>query len=196
MRVDAEFAGLIVAVGFLVMGLVSMPLATWFVLGCLALGGLFALLLRFTSKRLLGVVVGTVIVLLVVGFWWAGRAPQRPHGVSSKALHVEPNNIGFTLHNKGYWLDCWFDKDANLDRCRLTDTKGSAVFEDVFLPCVGQTPFPQNELVLDARWTGNTWAQSQDKRVNVPVVYLEHRQVLLPRSLYTEARQEVYCPGD
>jgi hypothetical protein len=32
MQVDSEFAGLLVAVGFVVMGLVSMPIATWFLL--------------------------------------------------------------------------------------------------------------------------------------------------------------------
>ena len=38
MQLDSEFSGLLVAVGFLVMGLVSMPLATGFVLGAIALG--------------------------------------------------------------------------------------------------------------------------------------------------------------
>jgi hypothetical protein len=196
MRADSEFIGLIIAVGFLVMGLVSMPFATWFILGCLALGGVVALLLRFTPKGLIGVVLGIVIVLVGVVFWWAGRPVQRPHGVSSHALYVQPNNVGFTLHETGYWLDCWFDKDANLDRCRLTDAKGTALFEDVFLTCVGQTALPQGELVLDARRTGDTWIQSQDKKINVPLAYLENRHILLPRSRYAEARQEIYCPGE
>ena len=39
MNVDAGVAGLIVAVGFLVMGLVSLPIVKWFVLGTLLLGG-------------------------------------------------------------------------------------------------------------------------------------------------------------
>jgi len=51
MRVDSEFAGILVAVGFLVMGLVSMPLATGFVLGAITLGVVVALLLRFTPKK-------------------------------------------------------------------------------------------------------------------------------------------------
>ncbi len=51
MRVDAEFAGLLVAVGFLVLGLVSMPkIATWFLLGALLLGLGVALGLRFNRK--------------------------------------------------------------------------------------------------------------------------------------------------
>ena len=50
MRVDSEFAGLLVAVGFVVMGLVSMPIATWFLLGALLLGVGVALLVRYIRK--------------------------------------------------------------------------------------------------------------------------------------------------
>ena len=63
MRVDSEFAGLLVAVGFLVMGFVSMPIATLFVLGAVALGVVVALLLRFTPKKFTRVALVTVIIL-------------------------------------------------------------------------------------------------------------------------------------
>lgn len=62
MQLDSEFAGLLVAVGFLVMGLVSMPLATGFVLGAIALGVVVALLLRFTPRKLSRVMVGFVVL--------------------------------------------------------------------------------------------------------------------------------------
>ena len=138
MQVDSEIAGLLVAVGFLVMGFVSMPIATGFVLGAIALGVIVALVLRFTPKKFTRVVLGTVIILAVVVLWWEGHVP-------------------FTLHKTGYWLDCRFDEHANVDRCKLTDEQGTGSFEDVFLPCVGQTPLPQGELVFDTRWTGHTW---------------------------------------
>jgi hypothetical protein len=51
MRVDAESAGIIVAVGFLVMGAVGLDIGKWFVLGAIALGAVVALLLRFTRKE-------------------------------------------------------------------------------------------------------------------------------------------------
>jgi hypothetical protein len=51
MQIDSEFAGILVAVGFLLMGLVSMPIVTWFLLGALGLGGGVALLLRLTRKE-------------------------------------------------------------------------------------------------------------------------------------------------
>ena len=196
MRVDSEFAGLFVAVGFLVMGLVSMPLATGFVLGAVTLGVVVALLLRFAPKRYSRVIVATLIILAAFVLLWAGHRPRRPHTVSSNALYVLPNNVPFRLHKTGYWLECWFDQHQNVDTCKLADENGNSVFQDVFVPCVGQTPLPQTELVLNRQRTGDTWAQSLDKKINVPVVQLEDGQKLLPRSLYAAAREKVYCPGD
>jgi hypothetical protein len=193
MQVDSEIAGLLVAVGFLVMGFVSMPIATGFVLGAITLGVVVALLLRFTPNKFSRVVLGTVIILAVGVLWWLGHKPRRPRTVSSHALYVLPNNVPFTLHKTGYWLDCWFDQHAKVDRCKLTDENGNGTFEDVFLPCVGQTPLKQWELVFDTRWTAYTWTRSPDKGINVPVVYLKDRQVLLPQSFYAEAKRGAGC---
>jgi hypothetical protein len=192
MRVDSEFAGLLVAVGFLVLGLVSMPLATAFVLGAIALGVVVALLLRFIPRKFSRVAVGTLIILAAFVLWWAGHKPRRPHTVSPNALYVFPNNLPFRLHSTGYWLECWFDQHDNVDRCKLTDEHGTVSFEDVFIQCESCTPLRQSELVF--KWeTGRTWIQSCDKRVNVPVIYVPFGQTLLPRSLYTEAKQEAHC---
>lgn len=51
MRVDAEFAGILVAVGFVVMGVVGLPIAKWFLLAALVLAVAVALLLRLIRKR-------------------------------------------------------------------------------------------------------------------------------------------------
>jgi hypothetical protein len=192
MRVDSEFAGLIVAVGFIVMGLISMPLATGFVLGAITLGVVVALLLRFTPKKFTRVVLGAVIILTAVVLLWEGRKPRRPRTVSSNALYVLPNNVPFTLHKTGYWLDCWFDEHASGDRCKLVYENGTRSFEDVFLPCVGQTPRPQSELVFNARWTGEIWTRSP-YGINTPVVRLQNGQVLLPQSFYAEAKRDAGC---
>jgi hypothetical protein len=50
MKVDSEFAGLLVAVGFLVMGAVGLDIGRWFVLGAVVLGVGVALLLRFLHR--------------------------------------------------------------------------------------------------------------------------------------------------
>lgn len=192
MSLDSEFAGLLVAIGFLVMGFGSMPLATWFILGAIALGVVVALLLRFTPRKFSRVVLGTVIILAAFVLWWAGHKPRRPPTVSSNALYVLPNNVPFTLHKTGYWLECWFNQHENVDRCKLSDENGNGAFQDVFLPCAGQTPLPQSELVFK-RWTGDTWTRSSDKHINAPTIYLENGQILLPQSFYAEAKRKVYC---
>ena len=51
MQVDGGLAGIIVAAGFLVMGLVSIPVVRWFLLGALLVGGVVALLLRLARKE-------------------------------------------------------------------------------------------------------------------------------------------------
>ena len=193
MQVDSEIAGLLVAVGFLVMGFVSMPIATGFVLGAITLGVVVALLLRFTPRKFTRVAVVIVIILAAGVLWWEGHKPRRPRSVSSSALYVLPNNVPFTLHKTGYWLDCWFDGRANVDRCKLTNENGTMSFEDVFLPCIGHTPLPQSVLVFNTRWTGYWWTRSPDKRNNVPVVVLEDREVLLPQSFFAEAQRDARC---
>ena len=50
MQVDSEFAGLLVAVGFLVMGAIGLDIGKWFVMGALVLGVGVALLLRIIHK--------------------------------------------------------------------------------------------------------------------------------------------------
>jgi hypothetical protein len=143
--------------------------------------------------KLISAALGAMVALLIAVLWWTGRPPRRPGSLSSSAIHFEPNNVPFTLHETGYWLDCWFDGRANVDRCKLTDVKGTQLFEDVFLPCEGQSPLPQRDLVFDARRTGYKWTGSYDKGISVPVVYLANGQILLPRSVYVEAKRHAGC---
>jgi len=50
MKVDSEFAGLLLAAAFLVMGAVGLDIGKYFVLGALALGVGVAVLLRLIHK--------------------------------------------------------------------------------------------------------------------------------------------------
>jgi hypothetical protein len=50
MNVDSESAGILIAVAFLVLGLVGLPIAKWFFLGALVLGSSIALLLHFIRR--------------------------------------------------------------------------------------------------------------------------------------------------
>jgi hypothetical protein len=197
MRVDSEFAGILVAVGFLVMGFVSMPVARWFLLAAAALGVFVALVLRFTPKKYSRVILGTVIIVAAVVLFWEGREPRRlrPGTVSSNAIYVLPDNAALRLDNRGYWLDCWFDEQANVDRCVLADEKGAGLFGDVYLPCIGEEPLHQSVFWFDGhrQWGGDIWNQSPEKGIKVPIIHV-NGQVLLPRSFFAEAKRDVYCP--
>lgn len=195
MSVDSESAGILIAVGFLAMGLVSISVARWFVLGCLALGAAFAVLLRFATRSVLRLIVKAAIILILaiaVVVWWAGRVPQRPHALSSNAVYGLPNNVPLGFFQKGYWLECWLDQHENNDRCRITDKNGNGVFEDVFVTCGIQATVPQSELVLEPG-TGRRWIQLHDDKVNVPIIYVQYGQILVPRSLYAEVKQKGFC---
>ena len=118
---------------------------------------------------------------------------RRPDTVSSDALYVLPNNVPFTLHKTGYWLECWFDQHSNVDRCKLTNENGKVSFEDTFLPCIGKEPLHQSVLVFNTQETGYKWTRSREGEVNVPVVVLFDGQVLLPQSFYAEAARNAGC---
>ena len=51
MRVDSESAGIIIAVGFVLMGIVGIPIVKWFLIAGIVLGIGVALLLRYLRKR-------------------------------------------------------------------------------------------------------------------------------------------------
>ena len=51
MRVETGLVGVVIAIGFLIMGFVSMPIAAWFVFGAAVLGAGIAVLLRFNRKE-------------------------------------------------------------------------------------------------------------------------------------------------
>ena len=51
MRIDSESAGIIIAIGFVVMGVVGVPIAKWFLIAGGVLGIGVALVLRFLRRR-------------------------------------------------------------------------------------------------------------------------------------------------
>jgi len=52
MRINSESAGIIVAIGFVVMGVVGVPIAKWFLICGVLLGVGVAVVLRYLRKRL------------------------------------------------------------------------------------------------------------------------------------------------
>jgi hypothetical protein len=51
MRVDSGLAGMIIAVGFMVMGIVGVPIAKWFLIAGIMLGIGIAVVLRWWKRQ-------------------------------------------------------------------------------------------------------------------------------------------------
>jgi hypothetical protein len=50
MRVDSESAGIIIAIAFVVLGVVGLPIGKWFLLGAVGLGAVVAIGFRIARK--------------------------------------------------------------------------------------------------------------------------------------------------
>ncbi len=50
-QVDAEVAGIGIALGFIVMGVVAIPIVKWFLLGAVLLGGAFAVVRKLAKRE-------------------------------------------------------------------------------------------------------------------------------------------------
>jgi len=74
MQVDSELAGILIAAGFVLMGLVSMPIAKWFFLGAVLFGAVVALVLRWTKNKPLQSI---------------GLGLQPPQGSHESSLHTQ-----------------------------------------------------------------------------------------------------------
>jgi uncharacterized membrane-anchored protein len=85
MRVDSGLVGILIAIAFLVMGFVSMPVATWFVVGAILVGGLVALLLRFYWQRL-----ESFRILSVIGIYQQLPQCRISFSVENPALRRRP----------------------------------------------------------------------------------------------------------
>src|SRR5438445_1558804 len=145
--------------------------------------------------RVLKLVGGAVAVFLTTGglfLWWADRPPSKPTNLPSNSIYIgtgiTPFKIGTT---PGTWVGCWYDSHDEADHCRLTDEKGNPKFEDTFLPYNGGSSIPEAALKFDTRRTGNLWTGSYEKGIRVPVIYLTNGQILLPKTVFEEAKHKV-----
>ena len=81
MQVDSEVAGILVALGFVVMAVVGIPLARWFVLGTVLMGISVALVLRFTRKYSLACSIARTI-FRKISYHRRHRGEAEPEGFS------------------------------------------------------------------------------------------------------------------
>jgi hypothetical protein len=84
-------------------------------------------------------------------------------------------------HNeaRGQWIACRQDDQEAIDFCRVTDPKGTVVYQGAFEPFDYPEPLPNNQLTIAAK-TGNIWVKGPAELGPVPVIPLRNGKLLVP----------------
>ena len=129
------------------------------------------------------------LLLLIIAV--AGMVLIVRHG--SRAEHASlpqdmPRNAsflpsGFDLQQneaKGTWVACHADQQEDTDWCRLTDAKGTVVYQGAFMPISAGTPLPDDQLRVATLSKGQSWVNGPAAGGPVPVISLANGALLVP----------------
>jgi hypothetical protein len=143
--------------------------------------------MKRSPKTRISIAAFTLLILGSIGYlWWAGLPPKRPSDMPANAVWVEPPPAPFDSP-RGYWLGCWEDQAT---RCRLTDLKGTTLFEDIFRP-YGNAAKTVSETDLRLKKLYTTEVLLFLDGEEVPVVHLEDGTVLIPASKYQAVKERL-----
>ena len=136
--------------------------------------------------------ISVIVVLFFVitaAYWWANIPPVRPDEVPPTAVFLWGQSVGLPAQKRGSWLNCWFDSEQNVNRCRVTRLDGSLLHEGIFVPYGGQTSIPTRELEIDptASRREAVWVEGKF----VPVVYLRNGSILIPKESYQAGKKRL-----
>jgi len=122
-----------------------------------------------------------LIICVAIAFWWSGRVPNRPNGVSASAVFLWAPHVGLPAPRRGTWLDCW-KEDQGPDRCRLSQVDGTTEYEGEFVPYGRKPPLQTDQLRINAEKTREqkVWVGG----ALVPLVYVDNGEILIPADNY------------
>jgi hypothetical protein len=80
----------------------------------------------------------------------------------------------------GQWVACHPSPEQSADWCRVTDQRGSVVFEGLFLPVDSPDPVLSGQLKLASIDEARLWTFGPAEQAPVPVIPLEDGQRLVP----------------
>lgn len=84
-------------------------------------------------------------------------------------------------HNEaqGQWIACRADREQGNDFCRVTDAKGTVVYQGAFEPYDSPESLPNDQLRV-ASTSGNIWINGPAENGPIPVIPLSNGKLLVP----------------
>jgi hypothetical protein len=140
-------------------------------------------------KIVLGIFAATIVIVLValrVLIWWSHSTPRRPTNLSANAIWIPAPPVVLDLARSGNWLGCSVEGLHN--RCLVTRSDGTVVYDGLFLPSEAIGPIPEERLRYSVKNTMYLWVYLNQSHTNVPVIHLQDGTVLLPVNGYDELK--------
>jgi hypothetical protein len=143
-----------------------------------------------TGRARAAVVVGVTGVVLVLGivgaYWHSNTQPSKPKGISADAVFLWAPYVGVPGPRRGWWLSCRQKLKGSI-WCTLSEIDGATKYEGEFIPYQKGVIVASDVLKIDpikSRELG-VWIDHK----NVPLVFLENGEILIPASKYDEGRR-------
>jgi hypothetical protein len=106
--------------------------------------------------------------------------PARPADMPANAFFAQS---GYNLDRNeptGEWIACVLKYDASADFCRVTDPKGTVIYEGEFLPSDGSPALPTGQIRVATQETQDTWIDGPAEDGPIPVIPLVNGKILVP----------------
>jgi hypothetical protein len=106
--------------------------------------------------------------------------PELPKDMPKGAHFVQSGYDVSRLEAKGDWIACSTDSAQNTDFCRVTDQRGTVVYQGDFLPLHSSEPVAAEDLEVAQMDADRLWVQGPAEKGPVPVIPLANGTLLVP----------------
>ncbi|SNT27157.1 hypothetical protein SAMN05421770_106227 [Granulicella rosea] len=131
-------------------------------------------------EKLAIVTFGVLSAVIVINHADSAMHASIPQDMPANAKFEQS---GFNLNRNeatGNWIACRPELSENGDWCRVTDQKGTVVFQGNFLPVDSNRVVPSSELQIATVDPEKMWVKGPVEQGPVPVISLANGKVLVP----------------
>ena len=136
--------------------------------------------MKKSTKLVISGVIGGAVALMI---WHArGAGVAVPKDMPSNAKFLQSGFEVSTNEPLGNWVACSLHPAESVDWCRVTDQKGTVVYQGDFLPVNSTQPLPDAELIVMSANPKKIWVHGPVEDGPVPAIPLTSGSVLVPAS--------------